>query len=189
MITDNNNEFNKQKIVCQCNTNYKVVEKYMEIRELNQNDAKAFYDCMKELDQETEYMMFEPDERVWNEVEICKMLKNRDNLLIGAFIKNSIIGFLSAERGVYRRIRHSAYIVIGIRKEYCNKGIGTNFFKILDDWAVKNKLTRLELTVEITNKSAINLYEKSGFVIEGIKKNTMLVNGVYIDEYIMSKIF
>ena len=91
MITDNNNEFNKQKIVCQCNTNYKVVEKYMEIRELNQNDAKAFYDCMKELDQETEYMMFEPDERVWNEVEICKMLKNRDNLLIGAFIKNSII--------------------------------------------------------------------------------------------------
>lgn len=53
----------------------------------------------------------------------------------------------------------------------------------------KNRLTRLELTVETPNEAAINLYKKSGFVIEGTKKCTMLVNGNYIDEYMMAKIY
>lgn len=35
-----------------------------------------------------------------------------------------IVGFLSAERGVPNRIRHTAYIVVGIRKAF--QGIGKN---------------------------------------------------------------
>ena len=161
----------------------------MEIRVLTENDAKSFYDCLKALDQETQYMMFEPDERVWNEDLLKRKLNNKNNLFIGAIEDREIVGFLSAEREMYRRNQHSAYIVTGIREAYCNKGIGTQFFGVLDEWAKENCLKRLELTVETPNIVAINLYRKSGFVIEGTKKYTMLVNGEYLDEYMMAKIY
>jgi len=39
----------------------------MVIRKLIYTDAKEFYGCLKIIDSETNFMMFEPDERVWNE--------------------------------------------------------------------------------------------------------------------------
>lgn len=161
----------------------------MYIRELNENDARPFYDCLKAIDQETEYMMFEPDERVWHEDGMRERLRNKDNLIIGAMEGEKIVGFLSAERGAYRRNRHSAYIVVGIQKEYQHQGIGTGFFQLLDDWARQNQISRLELTVEIPNTAAIQLYKKRGFVIEGIKKSSMVVRGKNRDEYMMAKLY
>ena len=161
----------------------------MEIRKLIYTDAKDFYDCLKIIDSETDFMMFEPDERVWNEEKIIKNLKDENNLILGVVEDGKIVGFLSASRGAFRRIKHTAYVVIGIQKNYCNKKIGTKLFQKLDEWAIQNEIIRLELTVECGNKLAIRLYEKSGFVIEGIKKKTMYVNGKYVDEYMMSKIF
>ncbi|MCK6130646.1 GNAT family N-acetyltransferase [Parvimonas micra] len=161
----------------------------MEIRRLIDTDAKEFYNCLKIIDSETDFMMFEPDERVWNEEKIVKNLEDENNLFLGAIENGKIVGFLSAQRGAFRRIRHTAYVVIGIQKNYCNRKIGTQLFEMLDDWAIKNGIIRLELTVECENKLAIKLYEKSGFAIEGIKKKTIYINGKYVDEYMMSKIF
>lgn len=161
----------------------------MEIRRLVDTDARKFYDCLKIIDSETNFMMFEPDERVWNEERISKNLKDENNLVLGVVYDEKIVGFLTAQRGVFRRIRHTAYIVIGIQKNYCNRKLGTKLFQMLDDWALQNKIVRLELTVVCENKGAIRLYEKSGFSIEGTKKKTMYVDGKYIDEYMMSKIF
>lgn len=73
-----------------------------------------------------------------------------------------IVGFLSADRGV-NRIKHSAYIVAGILKEYCGQGIGTSLFNKLMEWAERNGITRLELTVMTNNERAIKLYKKFGF--------------------------
>lgn len=161
----------------------------MEIRRLIDTDAKEFYNCLKIIDSETDFMMFEPDERVWNEEKIVKNLEDENNLFLGAIENGKIVGFLSAQRGAFRRIRHTAYVVIGIQKNYCNRKIGTQLFEMLDDWAIKNGIIRLELTVECENKLAIKLYEKSGFAIEGIKKKTIYINGKYVDKYMMSKIF
>ena len=161
----------------------------MVIRRLVDTDARKFYDCLKIIDSETNFMMFEPDERVWNEERISKNLKDENNLVLGVIDDEKIVGFLTAQRGVFRRIRHTAYIVIGIQKNYCNRKIGTKLFQMLDDWALQNKIVRLELTVVCENKGAIRLYEKSGFSIEGTKKKTMYVDGKYVDEYMMSKIF
>ncbi|MNC75722.1 putative acetyltransferase YhhY [compost metagenome] len=76
----------------------------------------------------------------------------------------------------------------GICTGYRNKGIGTKFFNELDKWAEQNKISRLELTVMCHNETAVGLYEKKGFRKEGIKKNSMLVNGSYVDEYYMAKL-
>ena len=49
-------------------------------------------------------------------------------------------------------------------------------------------IKRLELTVHTANARAVDLYQRSGFEIEGTRRSSMLVDGVYTDEYLMSLI-
>lgn len=161
----------------------------MQIREIDKCEVSMYFECLKKIDQETRFMMFEPDERQFDENLITSYLTNKDDLFIGAFNEHEIVGFLSAKRGSFRRIRHSAYIVIGIRQTSQRQGIGSKLFDKLDEWARKNQLKRLELTVEVVNNPAINLYKKKGFSIEGTKRKTMLVDGEFVDEYMMAKLY
>ena len=63
------------------------------------------------------------------------------------------------------------------------------FFCELVLWANENNISRLELTVMCPNSMAKQLYEKNGFEVEGTKRNSIFMNGKYIDEYYMSKIY
>lgn len=38
------------------------------------------------------------------------------------------------------------------------------------------------------NLVAKHLYEKNGFVVEGIKKHSMIVDGAYVNEYYIAKL-
>lgn len=163
----------------------------MIIRKINKNDADAFWQMLFELDKETKYMMYEPNERTKNISQINSLIEKSvegSNLILVAENNKEIVGFLSAERGVPNRIKHTAYIVVGIRKAFQGKGIGIKFFKELDLWAQQNGIKRLELTVMCPNVVARHLYEKNGFVIEGVRKNSMYVDGEYIDEFYMAKL-
>ena len=52
--------------------------------------------------------------------------------------------------------------------------------------ACKKGLTRIELTVREHNRGAIHLYEQLGFVIEGIHKNGVCINGQYENHIFMA---
>lgn len=164
----------------------------MVIRKIKEHDAEEFLRMLLALDKETKNMMMEPDERSNDVNRIKAMIEQAQSgkaFLIVAEDNNEIVGFLSAQRGIPKRISHSAYIVIGIRSAYQNQGIGTQFFIALEKWAIENKLARLELTVMCHNAAAIHLYKNNGFEIEGIKKNSIIVDGKYVDEYYMAKLF
>ena len=164
----------------------------MKIRRCEINDADNMLKMLLELDKETEYMLFEADERP-NDIKRVKAMINQsingDNLLLIATEDDNIIGFLSAQRGIIRKIKHTAYIVVGIREKFRGKGIGKKLFCELDLWAKENNISRLELTVMCPNSMAKQLYEKNGFEVEGTKRNSIFMNGKYIDEYYMSKIY
>ena len=71
----------------------------------------------------------------------------------------------------------------------CSIDIGSKLFSELDIWAIENNITRLELSVICSNTIAKHLYEKNGFKVEGIKKNAMIIDGKYVDEFFMAKIY
>lgn len=162
------------------------------IRELEENDADAFLKLLLALDGEAEYLLYEPGERKTNVGEILERIKKfkvqENSTILVAEENEEIIGFLSAEGGAAKKNRHSVYIVIGILQQHTGKKIGTKLFETLIDWAKKSQITKLELTVMIPNEHAVNLYKKMGFEIEGIKKCSMYMSGIYIDEYYMGKI-
>ena len=153
----------------------------MKIRRCEINDADNMLKMLLELDKETEDI---------NRVKaMINQSINGDNLLLIATEDDNIIGFLSAQRGIIRKIKHTAYIVVGIREKFRGKGIGKKLFCELDLWAKENNISRLELTVMCPNSMAKQLYEKNGFEVEGTKRNSIFMNGKYIDEYYMSKIY
>jgi RimJ/RimL family protein N-acetyltransferase len=78
--------------------------------------------------------------------------------------------------------------VVGIRESHTGQGIGTAFFERLDSWARAHGIHRLELTVMVHNQRGVGLYQKMGFEIEGVKKDSLRVDGIYVDEYSMGKI-
>lgn len=163
----------------------------MEYRKPSVNDVEPFWDLMNQLDYETEYMLYEPGERTKNLSRIDSLIRDsvegKDFLLV-AETDNKLIGYISAQKGRLNRIAHSAYIVVGILRDYRGKGIGTEFFKRLNAWAEENGVVRLELTVICENEAAKHLYINSGFKIEGIKRKSVCVDGQYLDEYYMARV-
>ena len=167
----------------------------MQIRPISPGDVSGLYHMLCRLDEETEYMMYEPGERQsrtngLNQLDtaVQEATSGSDFLLVAENEVGEIVGFLWAERGKLNRVLHTAYIVVGIRSAYRRMGIGTRFFKRLESWARECGIVRLELTVECPNTEAIHLYEKSGFKIEGTRPRSMKVNDEYVDEYYMGRI-
>lgn len=164
----------------------------MEIRNIRIEDAENYLDMLLNLDKETKFMMFEPGERSTDINAVKNAIKksiNDNNLFLVVTYKENIVGFLSIQRGEYRRIRHTGYLVVGIREKYRGMGIGNALFSKIDTWAMENNITRLELTVICSNTIAKHLYEKNGFIVEGIKKKAMIIDDKYVDVFSMAKIY
>lgn len=164
----------------------------MLIRKIELNDSENFLKMCKSLDNETSFMMYEPKERettLEDQTTYIKNLLDEDySLLLVCEVNGKIVGYISATREKLNRIRHSAYIVIGILQEYTGQGIGTRLFQKMENWAISKHIKRLELTVMCHNTAAIRLYKKMGFQIEGTKNHSMIIDHMFIDEYYMAKL-
>ena len=165
----------------------------MIIREVTHEDAVQLVELHKQLDKETKYMLFEPDERDINEIQQSKIImsfleSNNSNIFI-AEINKKIVGHLTIIGGHTKKINHRAHIVIGILKDFTSKGIGFELFNAMENWRLKTDINRLELTVMTNNEIGIKLYKKIGFEVEGIKRNSIMMDNEYIDEYYMAKLY
>ena len=68
------------------------------------------------------------------------------------------------------------------------KGLGTQMMKACFDGAARIGLERIELQVYASNKGAIALYRKFGFVTEGTKIRARKLDGHYDDIVIMARL-
>jgi RimJ/RimL family protein N-acetyltransferase len=81
----------------------------------------------------------------------------------------------------YRHRHAEVRIVIG-DKEYWGKGIGQEAISILLQFAFKQlNLHKLYAYVLATNVRALGVFEKSGFVREGVLKQERYIDGAYVD--------
>ena len=156
------------------------------------DDAEQIIELLNYLDYETNFMLFEPGERTSQKdikIKIKTLLKNpSDKVIVAANAENQLIGLIMGFGGKVNRQKHTIHIVIGVMQKFCSQGIGKQLMQLLEIWAINNKVHRLQLTVMVHNKIAINFYKKCGFLIEGIKRDSIRINGKYIDEFYMSKL-
>jgi RimJ/RimL family protein N-acetyltransferase len=125
-----------------------------------------------------------PDE----EREMLRRVAASDNsVFIVAEDAGPIVGVADVSGGRSRAARHSGRIGITLHPDYREMGLGTQMMQWLIDWAKgTGVLTRLELEVFSHNPRAIHVYEKVGFVREGVKRNAFIKEGRYVDSVIMA---
>jgi RimJ/RimL family protein N-acetyltransferase len=164
----------------------------MIIRKVRIEDVEQLLHLRMQLDNETQFMLFEPGERNIDLNEQRRQLEDtlsqEKQMIFVAEHNGKLVGYLAAIGGKVLRTRHSAEIVIGILQEFTGQGIGTQLFMAMEQWARQQQLHRLELTVMAHNTAGIALYKKQGFEIEGTRRHAYIINGQYVDEYYMAKI-
>ena len=164
----------------------------MIIREICGEDSEKFRNLVKEVDANSDFMLMEPGERQTTPEQQRNVLERfsqeSHSTIFVAEENEKLVGYLMAIGGSVKRTKHSAYLVVGILREFRGKGIGTALFQNLDIWARNHAISRLELTTVTQNEAGVALYKKSGFEIEGTKRNSLCINGLSYDEYYMSKL-
>lgn len=78
---------------------------------------------------------------------------------------------------------------MGIMPSHRDKDLGRRLIEQTLDAARKLGLHRVELSVHADNARAIALYEKIGFLHEGLARDAIMIDGRYIDSLNMAIIF
>lgn len=163
----------------------------IKIRKAENHDAAQIVQVIKNAE-DSGYMMFNPGERKISGESFAKFIdvlnaNERSGVFI-AYEEHQVLGYLIVQNKNPQRVSHRAYMVMGVHSDSRGKGVGKTLFSHVISWAKSVKLHRLELTVIAENASAVTLYQKMGFEIEGVKRDSLLVNDGYVDEYYMAKL-
>lgn len=109
--------------------------------------------------------------------------------LLVAIIGGDLVGSLGLTRYTRARRAHVGEIGMAVRDAWQGKGVGSALMRaaldLADNWL---GLRRLELQVYIDNVSAIALYRKFGFEVEGTHRAHAIRNGAYVDSHTMARV-
>jgi RimJ/RimL family protein N-acetyltransferase len=115
----------------------------------------------------------------------------------GLLASNTLFVVEDGERliGTYRLIpkqfrqAHTVYLgSFGIDPSLKGKGYGYAVLKGIREEAMRRGWSRIELTVDLDNQAAVHLYQKAGFEIEGIIRNSYKrsTTNRFYNEYMMA---
>jgi RimJ/RimL family protein N-acetyltransferase len=91
---------------------------------------------------------------------------------------------ISVDRGV--ATEHIGVLSITIAKDWRDVGIGTELVETAQRWAVDRGLRKVSLGVFPDNERAIAVYEKRGFVREGMRRMQYRSGDDFRDEVLMA---
>jgi RimJ/RimL family protein N-acetyltransferase len=100
-----------------------------------------------------------------------------------------VIGWCDIRPMPYEGFTHCGVLGMGVRKDFRRRGVGQRLIAATIQRAREDGLERIELDVLASNKAAIKLYEKVGFVTEGLKRKTRKIDGTYDDLVVMALLF
>jgi len=161
------------------------------VRSAQPGDAAALLAYVRAVAEETEFFVGEPDEFPATEEEERKWVQDHldhpGKIVLLAETAGAIIGNVSFENGPHRRIAHRGSLGISVVRERRGQGVGTALLRALLEWAEASPLIeKVCLEVFATNREAIRLYTRLGFVEEGRRPREIKRGpGDYVDAVAM----
>lgn len=124
-----------------------------------------------------------------NHLEWFRAIQNKSDVVIFGIRRiadDCLVG--SCQLHSINSIHHSAELQIRIgRKDAQGSGIGTEACSLLLHHAFQDlNLSRVYLHVFETNERAISLYTRAGFKVEGTLRNSVFIDGRWINVVIMA---
>ena len=161
------------------------------IREARPEDASALISYFRRLFGEpginliTEADEFSPTVETESRV-IREMARAPNSIFLVAVIDDHIVGQLTLEGGKRRNVKHAAMLGITVAQEWRGRGIGRRLLTQSIRWARNGGvISRIELHVFVRNERAVRLYQEFGFVVEGRRREAVIRDGKYLDDWVM----
>ena len=93
------------------------------------DDAVALMKLKQRLDEETSFMLLEPDERDTSTQALARHLdevsRSENSVVIVADQHGDLAGYVELVGGRFRRNRSTTHVIIGVLAEASGKGVGT----------------------------------------------------------------
>ena len=115
-------------------------------------------------------------------------------LLAGAGVQflaidgETVVGWCDIGRGQHEGFRHVGRLGMGLLPDYRGRGLGRRLGEVAIAAAISAGMERIELDVFASNETAIALYRRLGFVVEGVKVKSRKLDDVYDDNVFMALI-
>lgn len=165
--------------------------KIIELRDIKLSDAVLLLDFFELVNKETKNLMREPDEYTFSVNDERKFIRrvrqSTHEHLVVAVYDGEIIGTIGIRNRDLKRVAHRVSLGMSVIKKFNNLGLGSIMLtRIIEDAKGVGKL-KMELEVRADNISAVHLYEKFGFKLEGTITNGFFVDEKFIDLLFMGK--
>ncbi len=98
-----------------------------------------------------------------------------------ALADGKVVGWCDISRHAFPSHAHAGRLGMGIIPAYRGRGLGRRLLEATLRAARDAEIERIELSVHADNDRAIALYEKVGFVREGLARNSVRIDGRYKD--------
>jgi RimJ/RimL family protein N-acetyltransferase len=166
-----------------------MTKKKISIRRARLNDVSAIMTCLRRLFEESPIGIHQriPEEVDAMETGLKQLIQTKTCLFLIAIHDQEVIGTLSLTRHSKKETRHCCEFGMSVLSDFRNCGTGTKLIHKMMTWSKRNGIKKVNLQVWSNNTNAIRLYNRLGFLIEGIQKNQILHKANYYDLILMSK--
>jgi RimJ/RimL family protein N-acetyltransferase len=116
---------------------------------------------------------------------VLGMIENGDPQFV-VLIEGEVVGWCDIRRHFFPAHAHRGTLGMGIVPAYRGHGLGSRLLETTLERAGAAGFVRIELAVHTDNARAIALYQKLGFVEEGVARDAVFVDGEYRDAIMMA---
>lgn len=159
------------------------------IRPLTCDDVEAFNHVVGMVARERRYLRFVDAPPMESTADFLRSGLAAGNPHPAATVEGKIVGWCDVCRHTFEIERHGGRLGIGLLPDYRGHGIGKALMTVAIAAADARSFERIDLTVFAGNARAIRLYERFGFVREGVmRKSARFGDGDYRDVVLMARI-
>lgn len=112
----------------------------------------------------------------------------RHSVIYVAELDTQLVGMAGVAQGHSAKTRHRGDIWgVYVRQGYRKQKLGQQLVLACCSWAQEQGMLFLNLAVTTTNTAAIQCYKACGFRIYGVEPNCLLYDGIFYDDFVMTK--
>ncbi len=115
-------------------------------------------------------------------------LKEGQARFFGIFDAEQLVAMVGLEVPSRRKEAHVGHLVgMFVSAGYTGQGLAVSLVQACVGYAASLQLEAIKLTVTATNRRAVQLYERSGFVLYGTEPRAVKCEGEYFDKCLMRR--
>ena len=157
----------------------------VDIRRSGPEDFDGFYDCFAEICRERRFLaLVEPPPKEQSRA-FLEDARRHGMVQYVATAGARIVGWCDVVPHRWEGFRHGGRLGMGIARQFRGNGIGLRLLDATVRGARDAGLSRVELEVFSSNTNAIRLYERYGFVREGLHRKGRIIDGQVEDLVMM----